>query len=242
MSIPVIIPFMHSLNRDEELRYALRSLDQRITGTGEVIIIGDKPAWPHQNLTILECENAFKDDRYRDNNIYFKMKLGFERVKDRALVMHDDNFFLMYSAVEDWPWYVSQWPQLTGGLYNEVIKRTVKTIADSLDKSGMQPIWPYSDIHCAHVINKKNFTLLSAYNWTAPYGYCIKTMCSLSIDGIEKVVDIEDCKLKAYYPAEEIKEMIKGRPWFSAADNAFGGGGLLSVLKELYPEPSKYEV
>lgn len=231
MSLPVILPYHRTLNSDESLKFALRSLDKHITGVGEVIIVGDEPEWHYQNLTILRCGNAYNDDRMRDANIYYKMKLGFEQVSDKALVMHDDNFFLMYSAAEDWPWYYSDWPVLSGGIYKEVVENTRKLKQDG----GI-----YSDIHCAHLIDKFWFNQsLSQYDWSKPPGYCIKSLCNI---GVKVYQYITDMKFKAYYPAEEIRAMIKGRPWFSAADNAMNAGGLRSVLNELYPEKSKYEV
>lgn len=226
--IPVILPYHRTLNSDESLRFALRSLDKHITGIGEVIIVGDEPEWHYQNLTILRCGNAYNDDRMRDANIYYKMKLGFEQVSDRALVMHDDNFFLMYSTVEDWPWYYSDWPVLSGGIYKEVVELTQRLFT----------YLAFSDVHCAHVITKSNFNEIGKLNWGISPGYCIKTLCA----PYGELKYITDLKLKAYHPAEEIRAMIKGRHWFSAADNAMNAGGLRSVLNELYPEKSRYEV
>ncbi len=224
-----ILPYHRTHFSDESLRYALRSLE-RITGIGQVFIIGDEPAWQYQNLTVIRCDNAYHNDRFRDANIYYKMKLGFEQVQDKALVMHDDNFFLAYSAVEDWPWYVGEWPNVAGGLYKDVIDNTY----NSFGSGGLV----YSDVHCAHVIKKSVFKSLSGLKWHQPPGYCIKSLCNEN----KNTMSVEDLKLKAYCPADEIKEMIKGRPWFSAADNAFGGGGLRKVLEELYSEPSKWEL
>lgn len=224
--IPVILPYHRTHFSDDSLRYALRSLE-RITGIGQVFIIGDEPAWQYQNLTVIRCDNAYHNDAMRDANIYYKMKLGFEQVSDKALVMHDDNFFLSYSGVEDWPWYVGDVPTPNGGLYKNVIENTYDTFGDIV----------YSDVHCAHVIGIKKFNQLNALDWTKPPGYCIKSLCN---EGSNNTY-ITDLKLKGYQDAEDIRVMIKGRPWFSAADNAFGGGGLRKVLNELYPLPSKYE-
>ncbi len=229
MSIQIIIPFQHSTNLDEELRYALRSLDKHITGVGEVIIIGDKPLWPHQNLTVLECKNVYGTDNMRDANIYHKMKLGFEYIKaERAIVMHDDNFFLMYSEAGDWPWYYGDWPVLGGGLYKDVVENTRNKCTK------------YFDVHCAHIITKSWMEVGNMFDWSRPPGWCIKTMLIDGAGGIEGQY-ITDLNLRAYYSPEEIKEMIHGRPWLSAADNGFRGGGLRSVIKELYPDPSRYE-
>lgn len=230
MSLPIIIPLQHSINKDIELMYALRSLEKCITGIGEVIIIGDKPLWPNQDLTILECKNVYNDDRYRDANIYHKMKLGFEYIDSpRALVMHDDNFFKMYSAVEDWPWYYGDWPSVEGGLYREVIQNTLLVAT---------PGTMYSDIHCAHVVSKKAFEQLDALRWDVKGGWCIKT---LSYYG-EQLTKIPDLKLSAYYTPDEIRSMIKERPWFSTADNIWNSGGIHQVMKELYLVPSKWEL
>lgn len=226
--IDVIIPYQDTMNSEVSLKYALRSLE-RLTGIGDVYVVGDRPSFVNAYLRVLECKNAFNDDRYRDCNIYFKCKLGMEHARtERVMIMHDDNFFMSYGAVEDWPWYYGDVPYLTGGLYKNVIDNTYQIGEPSV----------YSDIHCAHVIDKKSFEILSGLDWSKPPGYCIKTLCCVA----EHVVYVQDLKLSAYFSYEEIKQMIASRPWFSTNDNAWNGGGLRQVMEELYPEKGRFEL
>lgn len=50
-----------------------------------------------------------------------------------------------------------------------------------------------------------------------------------------------DIKIRMPLKANEIKEQIAGRKWFSIGDRCFTEGGMKEVLEGLYPLKSKYE-
>lgn len=50
----VVIPFRHSSQDDEELRYTLRSYERHLKGLGKVWLLGDRPTWLTEDAAIIE--------------------------------------------------------------------------------------------------------------------------------------------------------------------------------------------
>jgi len=232
----VIIPLGHgSRNNDLELRYCLRSMEQYLTGYGDVFIIGRKPGWL-KNVIHIPFDEGFAPQGYeKERNIYNKIMAACadDRVTDDFLFMNDDHFLKAQHEANRFPF--CSCGRLSDKLTVTDYKYTVN--------NTMSVLWPtdpaYADIHCPILYNKHLFKALEEYDWQVKFGYCIKTLyCHRWSRFTHKVADM---KIDAKYSAEQITQAIKGRPWFSIGDKAFDGE-IVQVLQELYPTKSKYEL
>jgi hypothetical protein len=225
----VVIPFQHSINRDEELRYALRSMEAWFTGAVDhVYIIGDAPRWEHQNLRHVPMPNR-PQVWYRDFNQFVKIAAGCElSTSDQILILHDDNFLLSPFSPDT---YYHQGHTWNGsGDYAKTEANTRFLFAD--------PIFNY-DVHAPHVVNRKLFLdIVGRLDWMRPYGYCIKTVYGATLDlpGVYH----DDRKFGAAWATDYLERETDGRAFFSISDTAWKGD-VIKFIKRLYPEESRYE-
>lgn len=235
MSTDIVIPVgKGSKYKDGELKYCLRSIERYLKGYGNVFIIGERPGFLKDNVIHI----PFTEDprnRYRDRNIMLKMAEACKdsRVSDDFLMVHDDHFLMSDYDACAFPYY-HMGPMNEGqGQYGETKKNTksLLSFAESFNNY---------DCHCPIVFNKQLFMRSVALaDWSKWYGYCLKTLYCV-MNGIEGEL-ITDIKIRMPLQADEIKQAIAGRKWFSIGDRCFAPGGMWDVLNELYPNKSKYE-
>lgn len=226
----IVVPFQRSVNRDEELKFALRSIEKHLTGIGNVFVVGDNPRWNHSIIHVPQV-NISKNNSYRDRNIAAKILTACEmaQVSDNFLILHDDNFLLQGCPASMWPYYHCG-PSFKGnGDYRQVEMNTQYMFGDCKN----------FDVHAPHIVNKNLFKkTIGTLDWSLKYGYCIKT-AYCTMNGIEGEFE-PDLKINGDWEYEWIKNRIVGRKWFSIGDNAWRGG-MVKLMKELYPEKSKWE-
>lgn len=231
--IDICIPLgTRSTQKNQELRYCLHSIENHLSGVGNVFIIGECPEWLHNVIHI-----PFEEDprnRYRDRNIMLKMAEACKdsRVSDDFLMVHDDHFLLADYEAFTFPYY-HMGPMNEGhGQYGET-KQNTKSLLSFTEMLNNY------DCHCPIVLNKELFKKVMQADWSKWYGYCLKTLYCV-MNGIEGEY-MDDIKIRMPIQADKIKQAIAGRKWFSIGDRCFTPGGMWDVLNELYPNKSKYE-
>lgn len=221
---------------DTELRYCLRSIEKHLKGYGDIFLIGHKPNWVKNIIHIPATDG---DKIYeKEKNIFNKIMLAVndERVTDDFLFMNDDHYLMHDYEAKGFPYYYHG----TGA--EQINKRTdpySTTLKNTYPHALGAFIASYWDIHCPILYNKEGVRLIAEEDWTKKWGYCIKTLyCEeMEIEGIE----YPDLKIQDQFLSySEIKELIKGRAWFSIHDRC-RNDSMLAVLQELYPKKSKYE-
>lgn len=236
--IDIVIPLgTRSTQKNQELRYSLRSIDKHLYGVGNVFIIGECLEWLTGVIHIPFTEDP--RNRFRDRNIMLKMSEACKdsRVSDNFLMVHDDHFFLTDHEARAFPYYHCGPMVPNVGQYAETKRNTI--LALSIRDDVNYVINNY-DCHCPIVFNKEKFMRsVALVDWSKWYGYCLKTLYCV-MNGI-KGEYIDDIKIRMPLKANEIKEQIAGREWFSIGDRCFKEGGMMDVLNELYPNKSKYE-
>jgi hypothetical protein len=232
--VDIVIPLgTRSTQKNQELRYCLRSIEQHLTGIGQVFIIGECPEWLQNIIHIPFTEDP--RNRFRDRNIMFKMAEACKdaRVSDNFLMVHDDHFLLADYDAGEFPYYHM-------GPMNEGQGQYGETKANTKSLLSLYPEIKNYDCHCPIVFNKQLFMRSVALaDWSKWYGYCLKTLYCV-INGIEGEY-AEDSKVRLPLLYNEIRGHIAGRKWFSIGDRCFREGGMWDVLSELYPLKSKYE-
>lgn len=229
--IDIVIPLGNrSTQRNKELRYCLRSIEKHLSGVGNIFIIGECPEWLQNIIHIPFTEDP--RNRFRDRNICLKMQEACKdaRVSDDFLMVHDDHYLLKDFCAVGFPYYHAGRLVVSDSQYGKTKENTINLLGEVLNY----------DVHCPIVFNKQRFMRSVALaDWSKWYGYCLKTLYCV-MNGItgERV---EDIKIRMPIKAEEIKQQIAGRKWFSIGDRCFAPGGMMDVLQELYPKPSKYE-
>lgn len=230
----IVIPLnSRSTQKNQELRYCLRSIEQHLAGVGNVFIIGECPEWLQNIIHIPFTEDP--RNRYRDRNIMLKMSEACkdQRVSDDFLMVHDDHFLLADYEAGKFPYY-HMGPMNEGQGQYGYTKDNTKALL-SLEES-----FNNYDCHCPIVFNKQLFMRSVALaDWSKWYGYCMKTLYCV-MNGIEGEYT-EDSKIRLPLLGNEICGHIAGRKWFSIGDRCFQPGGMWDVLNELYPNKSRYE-
>lgn len=229
--IDVCIPLNNrSTQKNLELRYCLRSIEQHLSGVGNVFIVGYCPEWVDNVIHIPADEDP--RNRFRDRNIMTKMAIACrdDRVSDNFLMVHDDHFLLSDYEAAAFPYYHMGPLVPSDSQYGKTKQNTLSLLG---------PVNNY-DAHCPIVFNKERFMRSVALaDWSKWYGYCLKTLyCVMNGIGGEFMFDI---KIRMPWRADEIKSAIAGRKWFSIGDRCFKEGGMWDVLNELYPNKSRYE-
>lgn len=236
MNTSIVIPLGRGSRwNDTELRYCLRSVEKHLTGYGEVIIIGEKPSWLRNVVHIPFDEGPAPQSHEKERNIFNKIMVACNDgwVTNRFLFMNDDHFLLQNFEAVRFPFYYDSTLNVLMTVTD--YKHTVKNTLDYFNGALVGNF----DVHAPIVYHREYFPWLSKADWSVKWGYCIKSMyCEKN--GI--IGDrYPDLKINEVYPADKIRNLITGRPWFSIGDRA-REGGLLKVLQELYPKKSKYEL
>lgn len=234
----IVIPFKHSVNNDEELRMALRSIDRNLIGANHAWIVGDIPKWRLNgiNATVIPFADRYVENHYRDRNILNKLLRAAieDRIPPVFMVAHDDNFIMHTCDIEIWPYYHkgNKW---TGKGDYALTEANTKDVLNARNNY---------DIHCPHQMYKLGIAELAKLDWKAVGGYCIKTAYAmLNRDLVEDHEEFyTDLKINAEYSHAEVADIVTGgRRFFSCGDIAFRGG-VKNFLLERFPNKSKYEL
>jgi len=232
----IVIPYRQTDEAATELKYALRSITQNVTGVGNVFIIGDHPSWLKEVFHVpYRAGNGMTD---KERNIYERVALacGLKQVSDDFLYMNDDHYVLVPTEAEEFGVYffgtLSRILETNTTPYQVTVQNTVNL----LGKAALN-----YDIHCPIVFNKERFLrTFRAVEWSKPYGYCMKTLYCYA-NGLYGTL-MPDMKIRRYHdhPAVHQLQALRGLPFFSTDDRAMNAA-MVEVLETLFPNKSKYE-
>lgn len=233
----IVIPLGHGSRwNNTELRYCLRSVEKHLTGYGDVFIVGEKPDWL-RNVIHIPCPDYGDKTYHKERNIFTKILAACadERVTDDFLFMNDDHFLLQDFEAGKFPYYYNG--SLGDFMTVTDYKHTVKNTVEITGRGAL-----YYDVHSPINYDKYLFhSLLLNFDWSVKFGYCIKTLYNWKWPfSWKEPVEYPDLKINETYTADNIRELLTGRPWFSIGDRA-REGDMLQVLQELYPKKSIYE-
>lgn len=236
----IVIPLGSGSGWDNnELRFALRSIEMHIADRGKIFIIGHRPEWIKNIVHIPAKDQPGLVNKER--NIMQKISLACKHpaISQEFVFMNDDHF-LLQPLTFPMPYYYHQ------SLNSSVVKRTsgdgysqsMRNTMEVLQKGGLTT---YNfDIHCPIVYDKTKFLkVMKCVDWSAAYGYVIKSLyCNaLRLPG---TVDM-DLKIRHRCNCFELEALTYGRRVFSIDDGAVGGE-LTTFLFYLFPNKSRFEV
>lgn len=233
----VVIPLGRGTKwKDNELRYALRSIERYAKGVDKIWVVGERPTF----LTNVSHISQ-KDVGQKEFNIMVKTRVAclHPDVSEDFLFTNDDIFFTRETEISQTPYYRRPTTLSDGyvkdrGNYQVSIGNTIK----ALSAHGFKDY--YFDIHTPIIYSKKKYIeVMRKYHWGIPKGYVIKSLYANTL-GIGGEV-LEDVKIRTPLESSQIMTLFATNPFVSIGD-----GGMNTHLKEtlekLFPEKSRYEL
>jgi len=223
----IVIPYKRDIHDGLELFYALRSIEQNLTGFTDLLIVGKPPDWFKGKWIVSEDYAGRKQF-----TIYHKLIqaiYGYINNEPDFIMWNDDHILLQPLAVKDFKYWHN-------GLLSDELKRGLSMRYREAVKNTLEFQSGYNfDIHTPIIYNKDKFKLLFS---NKSEEICIKSYyCNaLRIEGER----MEDCKIDSLLSEEAIKERIKDKLFFSTGSNGIREP-MKELLQELYQKPSRWE-
>lgn len=259
MTTDILIPLGYGSRQDNlELRYCLRSIEKYLKNVGNIFIVGVKPEWLTNVIHIPAKDNP--NNWQRAHNIYKKIMAGInyevvhsvpfgefrdpdEMLSDNFLFMNDDHYLLTDFDAGEFPYYHRGAIRLNNFSDNipqrNQYMNTVKELVCSIKMFTTLDF----GVHCPILYNKHAFKAAFApiTHWPE-YGYEIKSIYGNKFADSSKMIECEDLKFKEPLMKETIYKVLESREWFSIGDKCLKSGDTKTVLQELYPDKSKFEI
>lgn len=226
---------------NNELRYSLRSVEKHLKNYGNVYIIGRKPDWI-QNVIHIPHEDATP---FKEKNIFVKILMAcemFTEMSERFLFMNDDHFLLENSNAELFPYYYkcpleTTLQRVTAGKYHRALLATYNELVFN-DKPTLN-----FDGHIPIIYEKSRVReLRTMYPWDRyDTGFVMKSLYANTFN-CEPVPEY-DCKLNTEMLPYQILDYIAGKKCFSIGNPILlpTPDNFEVAIKQLYPNPSRYE-
>lgn len=230
--IDIVIPYKRT--HDElELRYALRSISENFQKVGRVYLVGDKPEWV-RNVEYIP--NTNKDHKRINVGYALRMAMWRDELSKEFLIWNDDMFLL--EPLEEIPLWHGKSLKEFGALYNSRYPQSyyTKKIHQTTAKSDL----PHFELHIPILVDKEK--LMEQIGDHPPErSYLMRTHYALNNTDPSKWEYHEDVKIHSYSGSKGWQEKERFKTFVSSADNTFLGV-IYPVLKELFPNKSRYEI
>lgn len=234
MSVDIVIPLgTGSKWQDNEIRYALRSIEKYLRSYGNIFIIGRERKWL-KDVLFIEAQENYTEKQLSIFNKLLKAAKD-ERVSETFCYWHDDHCLLRELEVRE----IKNWCSGTLDRLMVVTKgsyqRTVINSNRYLKQKGYGN--RHFDIHVPMLMEKEKVRLLEGEDWKREH--IIKSLYGnkFGLAGEE----MRDLKFNKAFPRDEIMKAIDGRLFFSYGERGCKMA-MKGVLQELYPEKSKFEI
>lgn len=239
--IDIVIPLgKGSKWQDNELKYALRSVEQYVKDAGKVWIVGEKPGFLNYDVV---GHIPYKDVEQKEANIMNKTRQACLHPEVSAdFLFSNDDIFFSHPTKASLPYYrrsqaLSECVKPKGkplGAYQVSMWNTI----EALKARGLNDY--HFDIHAPIVYNKDTYIdTMSMYDWTVPKGYVIKSLYANTL-GIEGEI-LEDVKVRTYLNLSQIVDIFVTSQFVSVGDNGLNIH-MRGELERRFNTKSKYEI
>ncbi len=218
-----------SKHSDEELRYALRSLEANTPWVRNVFVVGEKPAWLTASAIHIPETDPFPHSK--DANLIRKVvrACGDPRLSEVFLLCSDDQLVTMPSEFHD---FVPRYLKIYDG---DVAKLGAsewhKRLGRTLDKFG--PGSKYFQPHIWAPMRKASFlSMASSYDWANDQA-CIVMSLYYNHVGEEGVKNFDHVFSDGAIPS--------GVRHLAYSDSAFDKKAFRTALRSMFPTKSLYE-
>lgn len=103
-AITIMIPYLVSEDKNDDLRMALRSIEKHMTSEVNVVLVGEAPDWINlKEVAVVPFQNVVTEGFRKAGNAWFRMRaiLAAEEISEDFILMHDDMVFLKETSAED---------------------------------------------------------------------------------------------------------------------------------------------
>ena len=216
--------------QNNELRFALRSIEKYLTGYDKIFTIGECPSYL-KNVIHIPCPDFPGRKEYSIFNKIMKA-VADERCSDYFVFWNDDIFLIDNLQTADFKFWHEGTLQSKYEQSHGHYKAAIRSVMDI-----HHPNSEYTDIHTPIIYNKEKFIKnVAAEDWSREY--VIKSLyTSAMLVSFEPMPDLKINKAMTYY---EIKARIKERLFFSIGTYGVCPA-MTKVLTELFPDKSNYE-
>lgn len=239
--IDIVIPLGNgSLWENNELRYALRSIEKHVKEIRDVYLIGEKPSFLNDEIKHIPIED--KSDIPSKNILNKILKATITKdISSTFLFTNDDIFFTRDINAVDYPFYYHEdlrW-NIERTHYQNWYKDYLNETLVALD---MEYETKNFDTHFPIRYNKVLFNNVYQQwkeEWDDNKKLLIKSLyCNtLGVNGFNK----EDLKFKGFISYEALKQLTKDRDCFSIGDTVITDD-FKKFINELFLDKSKYEI
>lgn len=239
-NVDVLIPLRAGGSKldNSELRMALRSIEQNLSGYRNIIIVSSKRPDGFDNYRFVKCADSYT---YKQKNIHTALKtvMSLPDVTEDVLFWADDNILLQPMKVSDIP-RVHR-PQNMMHFPNRPTDRwwyrSLRNTAEALKAHGKP--WTNYEAHTPILFNcKKYLELEKTYDFMAEAGMCYISLY-LNHYGVPSSVPIEQIKKTFERPGATVESF--GDAKFIGYNDGGALGGLIRALTRVFPTASKYE-
>ena len=228
-------------NYDEELRYALRSLEKHARNIGRVFVCGDIPEFLSDDVVKISCDNPHNR---KAKNLQYRLEYAIQHsdIGNRFLLSSDDIFLMQDVDLDNYPHFWKNGAEISvpAELENTKIGHIVANAREVLKQFGCT-MQDFGGGHCLHWIYKNLWQQnaeMRAAAMNSKYGVPVDLMSGAMIAKELHPVHIIRTDLKFnYIPTDD---ELRAADCFSTGDRPDLWNGD-KWLNELYPNKSRYE-
>jgi hypothetical protein len=225
---------------NNELRYSLRSLETYGVGLGRVFVVGYKPDW------LINVVHIPMSDTYRynkDANIIDKVRAAISAgISEKFIFCSDDQALLSMVNLHDLPVYRNEDMSSKENWGTNRWHRRMRKTRDYLVSKNLPAINYDTHVFQPHLASEFE-NIVSNIPYTEHNGFCINTLVLNHMENVQSKILGKD-KASFYSRSnnvESIKNIIPNKIHLGY-NNAGLTDSLKSVLSEIFPVPSRFEI
>lgn len=230
---------------NNELRYAIRSVEKHCKNLGRIFVCGDIPAWLNSKAVQISCNNPY--DR-KCKNIQYRLQyaINHENMPAHFLLSADDIFFVRDVDLDVYPHYWKNGAEVSvpKGMENTKIGHIIASARDVLQSFGY-PLEDYGGGHCLHHIDRdlwQNMPRIKDAAMLSKYGVPVDLIMGGAIYKMQHPEEVirMDVKVESITGERDLFEQIGSANEFSIGDDVIYQG-IGDIFEKLYPNKSSYE-
>lgn len=224
---------------DNELRYSLRSLEKNFPELGRVFIVGRKPAW------LTGVEHIPFPDKYRGNkdaNLITKVLAACEAgISKEFIRLSDDELFPLPTRYREM--VALHWGDLkekSDAFFASTWKSHLRNTRNRMASLGLSTF--HFDTHTPNAYDREKFKAVMADH---PWEKVPMTINTLYYNATQATGRPANSETVSFHRAEKNIGKIRqrlGRAKYLNYNDAGLTLAMKTMLEELFPEPSKYEL
>lgn len=226
----------------EELRYSLRSLEKNFKDLGKVYVVGYRPRWLH-NIIHIHALDPYKTNK--DGNLVNKLILAsvHKEITPQFINISDDQYFLSPTTVEEMKYpiidnsHIQFIPNAPLNRWQQRLKRTISVLKE---RGFTHDCY---EAHTPYLIDSSNYmSTLMQYDYGVDLGYCGNTLYFNTLKKPGRVITKRDlARITSSFDYDILQSKLIGVKFLNHTNKGLNDS-LKKILKEKFPEPSKFEI